>query len=132
LGTVVLFKMKRGQYAWVTIVPTVWLLICTLTAGWMKIFDANVKVGFLAHAKKFQTALDAGQVLAPAKSLDQMGRIVFNDYVDATLCGFFMVVVVAVLLYGIRTALAARKVARPTVQETPYEPAPAAAMAEVQ
>ena len=132
LGTVVLFKMKRSQYAWVTIVPTVWLLICTLTAGWMKIFDANVKVGFLAHAKKFQTALDAGQVLAPAKSIDQMGRIVFNDYVDATLCGFFMVVVVAVLLYGIRTALAARKVAKPTVQETPFEPAPAAAMAEVQ
>ena len=132
LGTVVLFKMKRGQYAWVTIVPTVWLLICTLSAGWLKIFDPNVKVGFVAHAKKFQAALDQGQVLAPAKSLDQMGRIIFNDYVDATLCGFFMVVVVAVLLYGIRTALTARREARPSVKETPFEPAPAAAMAEVQ
>ena len=50
LGTVVLFKMKRERYAWVTIVPTVWLLICTLTAGWQKIFDAEPKVGFLAHA----------------------------------------------------------------------------------
>ena len=95
-------------------------------------FDPNVKIGFLAHANKFQAALDQGQVLAPAKSLDQMSRVIFNDYVDATLCGFFMVVVVAVLLYGIRTALAARKVAKPTVQETPFEPAPAAAMAEVQ
>jgi carbon starvation protein CstA len=132
LGTVVLFKMKRGQYAWVSIVPTIWLLICTLSAGWLKIFDPNVKVGFMAHAHKFQAALDQGQVLAPAKSLDQMGRIIFNDYVDATLCGFFMVVVVAVLLYGIRTALAARKSARPSAQETPYVPAPAAAMAEVQ
>jgi carbon starvation protein len=132
LGTVVLFKMKRGQYAWVSIVPTVWLLICTLSAGWLKIFDPNVKVGFMAHAHKFQAALDQGQVLAPAKSLDQMGRIIFNDYVDATLCGFFMVVVVAVLLYGIRTALAARREARPSVKETPFEPAPAAAMAEVQ
>ena len=47
LGTVVLFKMKRERYAWVTIVPTVWLLICTMTAGWQKIFDANPKVGFL-------------------------------------------------------------------------------------
>jgi carbon starvation protein len=132
LGTVVLFKMKRGQYAWVTIVPTIWLLICTLSAGWLKIFDPNVKVGFLAHAKKFQTALDQGQVLAPAKSLDQMGRIIFNDYVDATLCGFFMVVVLAVVLYGFRTALAARKSARPSAQETPYVAAPAASMAEVQ
>jgi carbon starvation protein len=132
LGTVVLFKMKRGHYAWVTIVPTVWLLVCTLSAGWLKIFDANVKVGFVSHAQKFQAALDQGQVLAPAKSLDQMSRIIFNDYVDATLCGFFMVVVVAVLLYGIRTALAARKETRPSVKETPYEPAPAAAMAEAQ
>jgi len=29
LGTVVLFKMKRDRYAWVTAVPAVWLLICT-------------------------------------------------------------------------------------------------------
>ena len=132
LATVVLFKMKRGQYAWVSIVPTIWLLICTLSAGWLKIFDPNVKVGFMAHAHKFQAALDQGQVLAPAKSLDQMGRIVFNDYVDATLCGFFMVVVVAVVFYGIRTVMAARKDARPSAQETPYVPAPAAPMAEVQ
>src|SRR6266446_4340428 len=33
LCTVVLFKMKRQRYAWVTIVPTLWLLVCTLTAG---------------------------------------------------------------------------------------------------
>ena len=33
LATVVLFKMKRERYAWVTIVPTVWLCICTLTAA---------------------------------------------------------------------------------------------------
>jgi carbon starvation protein len=132
LATVVLFKMKRGQYAWVSIVPTIWLLICTLSAGWLKIFDSNVKVGFVAHAHKFQAALDQGQVLAPAKSLDQMSRVVFNDYVDATLCGFFMVVVVAVVLYGIRTVMAARKDARPSAQETPYVPAPAAPMAEVQ
>jgi carbon starvation protein len=123
LGTVVLFKMKRGQYGWVTIVPTIWLLICTLTAGWQKIFDANVKVGFVAHANKFQAALDQGQVLAPAKSLDQMRRVIFNDYVDATLCGFFMFVVVAVLFYGIRTAMQANRETRPSAKETPYVPA---------
>ncbi|MFC5480816.1 carbon starvation CstA family protein [Massilia suwonensis] len=126
LGTVVLFKMKRGQYAWVTIVPTIWLLICTLTAGWQKIFHENVKVGFLAHAQKFQAALDAGEVLAPAKSLDQMRRIIFNDYVDATLCGFFMVVVLAVLFYGIRTVINARNSGNPTVKESPFVAAPAA------
>jgi carbon starvation protein len=103
-------------------VPTIWLLICTLTAGWQKIFDANVKVGFVAHANKFKAALDQGQVLAPAKSLDQMGRVIFNDYLDAALCGFFMFVVVAVLFYGIRTALQANREARPSAKETPYVP----------
>jgi carbon starvation protein len=127
LGTAVLFKMKRGQYAWVTIVPTIWLLICTLTAGWEKIFDPNVKVGFVSHAQKFQAALDGGQVLAPAKSLDQMSRIIFNDYVDAVLCGFFMFVVVAVVIYGVRTVLRANRESRPSAKETPYVPAPAAA-----
>jgi carbon starvation protein len=120
LGTVVLFKMKRGKYAWVTVIPTIWLLLCTLTAGWMKIFDDNVKVGFLAHARKFQAAHDAGEVLAPAKTAEQMGRIIFNDYLDAGLCAFFMIVVLAVLLYGFRTIRAANRESRVTVQETPY------------
>ncbi len=133
LGTVVLFKMKRGKYAWVTIVPTIWLLICTLTAGWQKIFHENVKIGFVSHARKFQAALDGGQVLAPAKSPEQMSRIIFNDYLDATLCAFFMLVVLAVVFYGLRTIAAARRDNKPSVKETPYVPAPvAASVAEVQ
>ncbi len=120
LGTVVLFKMKRAQYAWVTIVPTIWLLACTLTAGWQKVFSADPKVGFLAHANKFQAAHDAGTVLAPAKTVEQMERIIFNDYVDATLAGFFILVVLAVVFYGIRTIIASRSSSGPTAKETPY------------
>jgi carbon starvation protein len=122
LVTAVLFKMKRGKYALVTILPTIWLLVCTLTAGWQKIFDANVKVGFVSHAHKFQAALDQGQVLAPAKTIDEMRRIIFNDYVDATLAGLFMFVVVAVLVYGVRTVMQARASGQPSSKETPYVP----------
>ncbi|WP_332879660.1 carbon starvation CstA family protein [Massilia sp. S19_KUP03_FR1] len=124
LATVVLFKMKRAKYAWITIVPTIWLLICTLYAGWLKIFDANVRVGFVAHANKFQSALDRGELLAPAKDMAQMRRIIFNDYVDASMAGFFMVVVLAVLFYGVRTAMRARADSRPSSQETPFVAAP--------
>src|SRR5689334_2193690 len=49
LGTCVLVKMKRDRYVWVTLLPTIWLLICTLTAGWQKLFDPDPKIGFLAH-----------------------------------------------------------------------------------
>lgn len=122
LCTVVLFKMKRQRYAWVTILPTLWLLVCTLTAGWQKIFSADVKLGFLAHASKFQAALDQGQLLAPASSLQAMGRIVFNDRLDAALCALFMAVVAILAVYSlaaIRRALLARG---PTTHEIPFVP----------
>jgi len=125
LATVVLVKMKRERYAWVTIVPTIWLLACTLSAGWLKIFSENPKVGFLAHAAKFSGAAERGEVLAPAKSIEQMQQVIFNDYVDASLCGLFIVVVLTVLVFGIRAALRAYRVAHPTVQESAYQPMPA-------
>ncbi|KAB0331904.1 carbon starvation protein A [Janthinobacterium sp. SUN128] len=124
LGTCVLFKMKRGQYAWVTITPTIWLLLCTLTAGWQKIFDANPRVGFLAHAKKYSAALDEGTLLAPAKSVAQMQQIIFNDYLDAGLAAFFVIVVISVLFFGIRTIMKARADSRPSTKETPFQAMP--------
>ncbi|WP_116142324.1 carbon starvation CstA family protein [Trinickia diaoshuihuensis] len=126
LATVVLFKMKRERYAWVTIVPTLWLLVCTLTAGWQKIFSANPKVGFLAHAAKLGDAADAGKVLAPAKSIAQMHRVMFNDYVDAVLTGLFVAVVVSMVVYGIAAIVRARAAAKPSSSETPFEAVPAA------
>jgi carbon starvation protein len=109
LCTVVLFKMKRQRYAWVTILPTVWLLVCTLTAGLEKIFSAVPAIGFVAHAQVFGNAAAAGKILAPAKTMVEMQRVIFNDYVDASLCALFVAVVLAMVLYGaiaIRRALA--------------------------
>ena len=99
--TVVLYKMKRQQYAWVTVVPAIWLLICTLTAGLQKVFHDSPAIGFLAQAKKFGAAVADGKVLGPAKTMDQMNQIVFNAYVDAILAGAFVLVVVSMLFYGI-------------------------------
>ncbi|MBS0447050.1 MAG: carbon starvation protein A [Proteobacteria bacterium] len=121
LGTVVLFRMKKERYAWVTIAPAAWLVTCTLTAGWLKIYSDDAKVGFLAHAAKYADAAAAGQLLAPAKSVDAMARIAFNDRLDAALCGLFMAVVISVLVYGVRASLAARAASRPTATEVPFE-----------
>jgi len=106
--TVVLFKMKRDKYAWVTILPTVWLLICTITAGLEKLLSDNPAIGFLAHARKFGAALAEGKVLAPAKTIDQMAQVVFNDYVNAALSAGFVAVVVALLVFGIVSIRRAR------------------------
>ncbi|SCK18550.1 carbon starvation CstA family protein [Vogesella sp. LIG4] len=119
LATVVLFKLKRERYAWVTILPTIWLLVCTLTAGWLKAFSDNPKVGFLAHAAKYQAAIADGKLLAPAKSVEQMHQIVFNDRLDAAMTMLFILVVVSVLFYGVRACRLALRSSQPTSRETP-------------
>ena len=119
---VILIRMKRDRYVWVPLVPTVWLVVCTLTAGWQKVFDENLRIGFLAHAAKYSDALAAGQILAPAKTIDEMHRIVTNDYVNSGLSLLFMTIVVIVIVFGIRTSLKARRIASPTASETPYVP----------
>jgi carbon starvation protein len=121
LGAVVLFKMKRQRYAAVALVPAGWLLICTLTAGWEKVFSPVPAIGFLAHAAKFAAAMDAGKVLAPAKTVAEMHRVLTNDYVDSALTGLFMGVVVLMLgasLVCIQRALAAQNV---TTRETAHD-----------
>jgi carbon starvation protein len=113
LCTVVLYKMKRERWAWVTIVPMVWLVVCTVTAGLEKVFSSNPKVGFLSHAAKFSQALASQQVLAPAKSLAEMSRVIFNDYLDATLAALAVSIVIVVVAYGILRIRQAR--ATPTI-----------------
>ena len=120
LCTTVLVKMKRERYVWVTLVPTAWLLITTLTAGWQKIFSSDPKVGFLALADRFSTAAAQGKVLAPAKSIAEMQRVAFNNYLDAAVCGVFVVLVLAMCVYAIRICMQAWKQAQPTAVEVAY------------
>ncbi|MGO8739509.1 carbon starvation CstA family protein [Rhodoblastus sp.] len=103
LCTAVLFKMKRERYAWVTIVPTFWLIVCTLTAGWQKLFDADPGIGFLSAAHKFSDALAQGRILAPAKNVEDMHRVIVNTYVDAGLTAIFIAVVLAMIVAGFAT-----------------------------
>ncbi|HDN2510571.1 MULTISPECIES: pyruvate/proton symporter CstA [Providencia] len=124
LCAVVLFKMKRQKYAWVALVPTAWLLICTMTAGWEKTFSEDARVGFLAVANKFQAMIDSGNI--PVQYTEsQLTQLIFNNRLDAGLTIFFMIVVVLLALFSIRTALKALKSSEPTANEVPYEPMPA-------
>lgn len=127
LCTVVIFKMKRERYALVTIVPTLWLVACTLTAGLQKVFSADPRVGFLAHADRYATALAEGKVLAPAKTADQMRQIVLNDRIDAVLALVFVGVVVAIIAFGVKACLKAYRADRWTAVEADPRAIPAAA-----
>ncbi|NMX81938.1 MULTISPECIES: carbon starvation CstA family protein [Pseudomonas] len=124
LATVVLIKMKRQRYVWVTMLPAVWLLICTTTAGFIKLFDANPAIGFLSLAKKYSDALANGQILAPAKSIDQMQHVIWNAYTNATLTALFLFVVFSILFYALKVGVAAWGNKERTDKEAPFQAVP--------
>ncbi|MGO4004611.1 MULTISPECIES: carbon starvation CstA family protein [Pseudomonas] len=124
LATVVLIKMKRQRYIWVTLVPAVWLLICTTTAGFIKLFDANPAIGFLSLAKKYSDALANGQILAPAKDIAQMQHVIFNAYTNATLTALFLFVVFSILYFALKVGISAWGSKERTDKESPYQALP--------
>ncbi|MBT2371142.1 carbon starvation CstA family protein [Pseudomonas fluorescens] len=124
LATVVLIKMKRQRYIWVTMLPAVWLLICTTTAGFIKLFDANPAIGFLSLAKKYSDALANGQILAPAKNIDQMQHVIWNAYTNATLTALFLFVVFSILFYALKVGIAAWGNKERTDKESPFQAVP--------
>lgn len=117
LGTVVLFKMKKQRYAWVTILPTAWLFITSMTAGWQKIFHEKPSIGFLAQANKFSKGVTDGIIIAPAKTVADMQTIVFSNQINAVLCGFFMLVAVTMLVSAFFVIRRALKNPVPTTSE---------------
>ncbi|WP_426454835.1 carbon starvation CstA family protein [Acinetobacter sp. KB005] len=119
LGTVILFKMKKEKYVWVTIIPTIFLFVTCMTAGWQKIFHENPKIGFLAQANRFSDAIARGEILKPAKTLEEMQTIVMSNQINAALCGFFMIVSIVMIIASIGIVRRALASPTPTVNESP-------------
>jgi carbon starvation protein len=102
VATTILIKSGRLKWAWVTGVPLAWDAVVTLTASYQKVFSDDPKLGFFAQRDKFQDAVDKGQVLAPAKSIDDMHQVVTNSTVDGILAALFAVMIVVVILDAAR------------------------------
>lgn len=125
LGTVVLIKMKQTRYIWVTLLPAVWLLICTTWALGLKLFSQNPQLeGFVYLAREYNRRISEQGDLLSASQIDNMHHIVVNNYTNAGLSILFLVVVYSIILYGIRTALRARRSEQRTDKETTFIPVP--------
>jgi len=112
VATTILIKMGRQRYLWVTLGPLVWLIIVTMTAGYQKVFSADPKLGFFAHAATLAGSPDTNAT-----------RLIFNDRLNAVVALFFMAVVVMLVFTSAREwwlVLSKRKPA--VVHETPYIP----------
>jgi carbon starvation protein len=98
VATTILIKSGRLKWAWVTGIPLAWDAVVTLTASYQKVFSDDPKIGFFAQRDKFQDALDKGQVVVPAKNIDDMHQVVTNSTVDGILAALFAVMIIVVLL----------------------------------
>jgi len=110
VGTTILIKMGRGRFAWVTAAPLAWLVTVTMTAGWQKVFSADPRLGFLAHAASL-----AGSTNREA------ARLIFNDRLNTFVALLFMTVVTVLILTSVREwwlVLSRRKMG--IVHEAPY------------
>jgi carbon starvation protein len=106
----------------VTAIPLAWDATVTLTASYLKVFSDDPKLGFFAQRDKFQAAIDSGNVLAPAKSMDDMHAVVTNSTVDGVLAALFAVLIIIVLLDSARVWVKAIKGRQPLgTSETPHE-----------
>ena len=124
LGTVVLVKMQRTKYIWVTVVPAVWLLICTTWALGLKLFSTNPQMeGFFFMANQYKEKIANGGELT-AQQIANMNHIVVNNYTNAGLSILFLVVVYSIIFYGFRTWQKARAINGRSDKETPYVPVP--------
>jgi carbon starvation protein len=105
-------RVGRPLFSLVTLVPLVWLLAVTMTAGCEKILDADPRIGFLAAAKGLEakrggleqalasaTASGAAEQTKAAADALQTNRVLrFNNLLDACVAGFFLVMVVLITL----------------------------------
>ena len=125
LATTVILKLtlkrdvqtrRSPALALITLLPLVWLLTVTFTAGFQKIAHPKPAIGFVAATKvlqqqvpKLEAALAAAQssgdaaVLAKATKDLHLNRVKhFNNTVDIAVTAFFMLVVTIIVLLSVR------------------------------
>ena len=119
VATTILLKMGRLRWICVTLAPTAWLVIVTMTASYQKIFDANPRIGFLANANALAAQIAAGKI--PAEKMVEAHRLIFNQRLDAgvtaVLALMILVLVVEALIQWYAILSRRRK---PVLHEAPY------------
>jgi carbon starvation protein len=121
VGTTILIKMHRARYLWITGIPLAWLVVVTFTAAWQKIFSPLPGVGFLAHAGQLAARLESGALSASQAAETQ--RLIFNDRLDAAICGIFLVLVATILIHSLHVWTGILRGTQPArLNEAPFVP----------
>jgi carbon starvation protein len=94
LGTTILIKMEKAKYLFVTLVPLCFMCAVTFSAGYLKIFSVDPKIGFLSGAAAL--VQNAGAVNADKAA--QLTRQAAVWRFDALVAFGFLVLVLLIVL----------------------------------
>ncbi|WP_030518623.1 carbon starvation CstA family protein [Nocardia sp. NRRL WC-3656] len=119
---VIVMKKRLWKWAWIPALPLIWDLIVTMTASWQKIFSGDKNIGYWTQHRIYSDARDAGKVLAPAKSMADMDKVVRNTFIQGSLSIIFAVLVLIVAAVGVIVCVQAVRRGGGATTETPEVP----------
>jgi carbon starvation protein len=120
VATTILIKSGKLRYSWITAIPLTWLIVITSAAAWEKLFSSELRIGFLSHAQDLTIKLAAGTL--PPNVADTAQQLIFNDYLAATLTGFFLVTTWVLVLDTLRVSYRIiTGMPHPPLSEAPHE-----------
>jgi carbon starvation protein len=94
LATTVLIKMRKTRYLFVTVLPLCFMCLVTFYAGYLKVFSADPRIGFLTGADSFARAAAATSDVEKAAQMVRQAGVWRFDAVVAL--GFLLLVLLIV------------------------------------
>ncbi|PYJ28037.1 MAG: carbon starvation protein A, partial [Verrucomicrobia bacterium] len=99
LGTTLLIKMHKSKYLFVTLLPLCFMCVVTFSAGYLKVFSSDPRLGFLSGARSLlQQASGMADSAKAAELVRQAGVWRF----DALVAALFLMLVFAIVLSSAR------------------------------
>jgi carbon starvation protein len=99
LGTTLLIKMHKAKYIFVTLVPLGFMCAVTFSAGYLKVFSSDPRLGFLSGARSLLGR--ASTVADPTKAAEFVRQAGVWRF-DALVAVFFLVLVLAIVIGSAR------------------------------
>jgi carbon starvation protein len=128
LGTTLLIKMHKSRYLFVTLVPLCFMCAVTSSAGYLKVFSPDARLGFLSGARSLSQ--EATRIADPAKAAE-LARQAGVWRFDALVAIFFLVLVLMIVLGSARQWWRLLRGRKPLIlYESEFVPITAAQLAE--
>jgi carbon starvation protein len=105
IAVLYLAKTGRFKYLWVAGLPALLMAINTISAGILKVFHPDPRIGFLAHADSISQKVAMGELPAGIRSFEIAQRVIMNDYTNAFLGTLYVALVSLVILLTLKEVI---------------------------